>query len=383
VWRHLDVFRTEVILFSRSGCLSLPDRANICTRYILGSGLELVIGAATNWRTLSKETLGDEWSTLAFRKGTLVDMLFEQHNVTSVEDMLKNAEYRNRAVHKLAAPICRIQSSVKSALTAANQASHELLLGTESVDMVLPFKNQFELLEETLYSVIQQQSATVHLHMVSSASSDRVRTEELFQKYRGKVNGHYIHTYWAKSDIGQFLSANAVVPRMETDILLIQDGDDISEPERVFDTARAMKLARADLFSSSVRAFGGELRILAASYPRPGSWYYAPNPSCAVTRQLMERLGGYADFGHIDRNRTSLDTEFFMRAYKAQAVTQICGRPLVRYRQHPQSCVNAKDTGFVSDSRRFVEWEMIKQARALQLPAKGSLVKCADLIERV
>lgn len=383
VWQHLDVFRTDVILFSRAGCVSLPDRANTCARYILGSGLELVVGAATNWRALSKETLGDEYATLAFRKGTLVDMLFEQDNVATVEAMLKNAEYRNRAIHKLAAPVCRIQNSMKSALTVNGPETHKLLQGTECVDMVLPFKNQFELLVETLDGVFNQQKSTVNLHLVASASSDRATTEALFAKYRGRVNGHPVHTYWAKSDIGQFLSANAVVPRMETGILLIQDGDDISEPWRAFDTARAMKLAKADLFSSSVRAFGGDLRILAASYPRPGSWYYAPNPSCAVTRQLMERLGGYADFGHIDRNRTSLDTEFFIRAYQAQAATQICGRPLVRYRQHPQSCVNSKATGFVSDARRFVEWEMIKQARALQSPAKGALASCVDLIERV
>jgi len=373
----LPHYRTDVVLLARPGSVSLPDRANLCSRYITGAGLEFVIGAAQGWRSLSQHELAEEWSTLAIRKGTIVDLSLGETLPRSAAELIEHAKNRNRSYQLLEVPVCRITQQCRTAFSDGEPMTHS---GSVEVDMVLPFKGQFDLLSETVSGVLSQDYATVHLHLVASGSTNDQELAEFKSRYRERMVGVHFHWYKAKADIGQFLSANAIVPRMQTDILLIQDGDDISEPNRAWVTAKSMAAAGADLFSSAVRAFGGELRILAASYPRPGSWYYAPNPSCAISKKLMLELGGYADFGNIDRNRTSLDTEFFMRAYAHQAATQISAYPLVRYRQHPGSCVNDGATGFRSGARRFVELEMIKYARALQKVPKGCLAACADLI---
>lgn len=373
----LPYFRTDVVLVSRPGSVSLPDRANLCVRYITGAGMEFVIGAAIGWRSLSQHELTEEWSTIAIRKGTIADLAMGDAIPRTAAELVEYAKNRNRSYQLLETAVCRITQQARQPFSTGQPPFDS---SNVEVDMVLPFKGQFDLLEETVNGVLSQERALVHLHMVASGSTDAQQLGAFKKRFHGRMVGVEFHWYHAKTDIGQFLSANAVVPRMQTDYLLIQDGDDISEPNRAWVTAKSMQLAQADLFSSAVRAFGGELRILAASYPRPGSWYYAPNPSCAISKKLMLELGGYADFGNIDRNRTSLDTEFFMRAYAHQAATQISAYPLVRYRQHPGSCVNDRATGFRSGARRFVELEMIKYARALQKVPKGCLANCTDLI---
>jgi len=364
---HGKQFRSEYVLLTCPGSRSLPDRAAVTVGHMRSAGLELFV-------TSNNPLMFD---SLAIRVGTLLDLLLcGNHQFADVAELFRVAKAGNRlrSIHPATLTTGRLTGEF------CRRAS-PLVVMTPPVDVVLPFHDQFEYTRQAIESVLAQKSIRVVLHLIDGDSSDRAGADALLSRYRGQHGEIAVRTYRTKGDIGQFMAVNAVEQYLETDYLLIQDGDDISDPNRAFVSALSLCLSGAGLFSSAVRLFGGGPRMLLSSYPYDGCRYYVINPASAIRRSEFVRLGGYFSYGGAARDRCSLDTDFFLRAVASGVRCQVSSLSLVSYRQHPASAVMNSETGFRSEARRYVEQALVRNARLLP-SVRGSLEACRGLLEQ-
>jgi len=246
------------------------------------------------------------------------------------------------------------------------------------IDVVLPFHGQFDYVQAAIDGLRKQQgclSTTVHL--IDDGSEEREGAAELMMnavKHNDHRNGGVRFQGWRlDQNVGQFMAVNALVAtETVADKFAIHDGDDISTQDRLIRTAIMMDETGCGLFSAGAKLFGGGPQALLPSYPYPHCRYYAINPATAIRTSEFERLGGYASFGSLLCDRTSLDTDFFVRAYAAGVSVAISNKTLVHYRQHAKSCVQDKATGFKSSAREYVERMSARQTSQGLFP-KGDL----------
>lgn len=359
------LLRSEYVLFVMPDSRSLPERASVTVGYMQSAGLELFVAGGNPLA----------YDSLALRAGTLIDLALCGGSFRGVGDLFQKAKSANRLRHIHHKPLAFGGD--------AGEFCRRLPIVTCSappVDMVLPFHDQLEYVREAVESVLTQEGLDVVLHLIDGGSSDQAGAGELLKRYAGRHDRVAVRTYRADAGAGQFMTVNAVEQYLETDYILIQDGDDVSDPQRARISALSLELSGAGLFSSAVRLFGGGPRTLLSSYPFDGCRYYMINPASAIRCSEFVRLGGYFDFGGAARNRCSLDTDFFLRAFASGVRCQVSSLSLVSYRQHAASAVVNNETGFRSTARQYVERELVKHARLL--PAvRGSLEACRGLLE--
>lgn len=247
-------------------------------------------------------------------------------------------------------------------------------------DFVLPFRGRVEWAKEALVSILAQKNARIRVHLIDDASGTRESAEFLQQA----LADPRVRAYRAPKNIGQFMAANAAILDSDAAVILVHDGDDLSMPHRAWFTCAALRESAADICTGSVLAFGGSMRILSSTYPHPGSWYSAINPACGFTRAAFERLGGYCDFGRLEANKASLDTDFFLRAAASDLRFHITNQLLVHYRQHVESCTSSASFGIGTPLRHRLEQELAtRQIFGSARYVKGCLYRCGGLLEPV
>ena len=268
-------------------------------------------------------------------------------------------------------------------------------------DVVLPFHGHLNYVEESMDALLGQQNVDPIIHLIDDASVDD--THSLFKKF---ADCEKVRLYRNQENLGQFLSVNNVFPYLETPFLAIQDADDISLPNRLYRSIHALTVSGADMFAASMELFGdqrrcieiatetdsqsGEVRYLrSSSYPRLGRpGYFLENPSIVMRKSLFERLGGYADYGSTERNRTGIDTEFMIRAHLAGAHIAVSRDVLLKYRCHSQSATQCPETGWDSSARRLASKITDERTQQMQQSAfdpriLGSLGDHFELTVRV
>ncbi len=245
-----------------------------------------------------------------------------------------------------------------------------------SCDVVLPFRDQLEFVDQAIESVLQQENCEITLHLIDDAS--RQSTEEFFERWSQYSN---IRLYRNRENLGQYTSFNNALKYCETDFVAIQDGDDISNPDRIATAVNSLLLAGADIFSASIEMFGdnferrsstrhnknryqpvqpGSLRT--AKLPSNSATHFIINGAAVMKLATVRELGGFADFGSPARNRGGLDTEFYLRALHSRRVRFFVSKHLAgKYRRHEASATQSRVTGFGSSLRNKNREEIFRR----------------------
>jgi hypothetical protein len=271
-------------------------------------------------------------------------------------------------------------------------------------DVVLPFHGHLDFVGESLPSVLEQEGAETVVHLIDDATPGGA--EDLFRFWRGHPR---VRIYRNSRNLGQFVSFNNVFPFLETNLVAIQDADDISLPHRVHLAGNHLRLADADIFGGRFELFesGGSRQsgiglrqppdhpyrdkppFLASHYPtRYERSHFLQNPTAVLRKSTFESLRGFSDYGEVNRNKCGLDTEFFVRAHHAGCRFAVTRDVILRYRWHRASATRNSETGWGTQPR---EWSTLENERRFKLfdrgpfdaRALGSLNRYWGLTQRV
>ena len=308
--------------------------------------------------------------SLLIRRSTLIDMAgFDIRHPDPLTEFVGRASQDRRRI------ICEEEASLDD---ASPEFTDCFPLGTERdwpdvwttsrqarrCDVVLPFRDDFDFVRESLDGLLSQQDAEIVIHLVDDASSESA--DRLFAEY---AHCSQIRFYRNRRNLGPFATFNNLTEFAETSFMAVQDADDISLPNRISRSVDLLQVSSADLLGARTELFGeqeivsdlahdsvstddGESRYFRNSrYPqRSASGYFLENPTLVVRVDSFRALGGYTDFGETSRSRTGVDTDFQLRAYFARANIAVTNDVLVRYRCHGSSATNHAASGFGSQA---------------------------------
>jgi glycosyltransferase involved in cell wall biosynthesis len=283
---------------------------------------------------------------------------------------------------------------------------HAIGFAQESVacDVVLPFCGHLEFLRESLPSVLDQVGAETIVHLIDDATPGGA--DELLRYWGSHPR---VRTYRNSRNLGQFVSFNNVFPYLETNLIAIQDADDISLPQRVRLAGNHLRLADADFFGGRFETFEHredgqtvdesdrrpddstvERRpYWASEYPRRYERiHFLQNTTAVMRRGAFESLRGFSDYGEIERNKCGLDTEFFVRAHHSGCRFALSQDVVVRYRWHRKSATRNQETGWGTEPRTWVAAENERRFKLFHrgpfdARAFGSLHQASGLTHRI
>ena len=271
-------------------------------------------------------------------------------------------------------------------------------------DVVLPFRGHLEFLSESLPSVLEQEGAETIVHLIDDATPGGA--DELLRYWGSHPR---VRTYRNSRNLGQFVTFNNVFPYLETNLIAIQDADDISLPQRVHLAGNHLRLADADFFGGRFETFEHREDGLtveqaarpaevskverrpywASEYPRKYERiHFLQNTTAVMRRGAFESLRGFSDYGEIERNKCGLDTEFFVRAHHAGCRFALTRDVVVRYRWHRKSATRNEVTGWGSEPRTWVAAENERRFKLFHrgpfdARAFGSLHQSSGLTHRI
>lgn len=268
-------------------------------------------------------------------------------------------------------------------------------------DVIVPFHGQLHFVHEAIESLLHQDNAEAIIHLIDDASPEDTTA------FLNDWSRHpQLRVYRNRENIGQFQSFNNVIPCCETDLVFVQDSDDISLPHRLAWTAELFHRTGADYFGAAVELFGDDVLIRptlvvgdelktiprasrrGSFYPRwETAGYFVENPTAAFRVAMFRELGGYADFGNRQQNRACLDTEFQLRCLYRGVRFAISQRVVTRYRVHTQSATQNRETGWGTLARTAANQQLsdrLRYYRQGDFDARsfGSLGRYTHLTER-
>jgi glycosyltransferase involved in cell wall biosynthesis len=247
-------------------------------------------------------------------------------------------------------------------------------------DVIMPFHGHLDYADQAVRSLLDQEGADLVIHLVDDGSREDTGR---FLRFWG--SHARIRTYRNRRNIGQFLSFNNAVHFRETELLAVQDADDVSLPRRIHWSGNCLRLADAEVFGGRVRLFREESDHPPArgngrssgrrwhgwwssELPQYGQAHFMLNPTAVMRAEAFEILGGFADFGDVLRNRCGLDTEFYMRAFYSGRRFAVSTRVVLCYRCHADQATRNRLTGWGTPARAWSERE---NQRRLPLFQKG------------
>ena len=232
-------------------------------------------------------------------------------------------------------------------------------------DIVLPFFNHQDYVNQALEAAVDQNNADVTVHLIDDASTED--TSALLKRWSGHAD---VRCYRNQENIGQFMSLNNAIEFCDTGLVAVQDADDISMPDRIETGGNFLRLCNADFFGGAVELFGDDevirpvhvetddlekiqrAEVRHSFFPPASSIpYFLENPTAIFRREMFCQLGGYADFGSRELNRASLDSEFLLRCFFSGVRFAITRQPVTLYRVHQESATQNRVTGWGTDTR--------------------------------
>jgi glycosyltransferase involved in cell wall biosynthesis len=263
---------------------------------------------------------------------------------------------------------------------------HAIGFAQESIacDVVLPFRGHLEFVQESLPSVLEQDGAETIVHLIDDATPGGA--DELLRYWGSHPR---VRTYRNSRNLGQFVSFNNVFPYLESDLIAIQDADDISLPHRLCLAGNHLRLADADFFGGRFETFEhpevgqtvGKSNSPTEQLPveKPPYWaseyprryeriHFLQNTTAVMRRAAFESLRGFSDYGDVERNKCGLDTEFFVRAHHAGYRFALTQDVVVRYRWHKKSATRNAQTGWGTEPRY---WSSAENERRFKLFHRG------------
>jgi len=363
-----DDLTSDFILDAAAGVANDPARAIRLVTETRDTGLEFMVDTT--------DASFDVGRT-CFRKQTMIDFWLSGALCNSLADFQVNAIACGRNSRHASVAASRARYPATQPLFSI-PGELPPLPGTVAVSVVLPFRGQVHWARAALESLLAQEKAVMTVYLVDDFSQSR--EADWFMIEARDMPG--VKVFQTIRNIGQFMAVNAVLARESAKCWMIQDADDVSHSMRAWYTAHGLRESGSDIFTAAVLAFGGSMRVLEATYPYPGSWYFAINPVSGFTQGAFEQLGGYWDFNDTETNKASLDTDFFLRAAARDLKFYVSGRPLLYYRQHVDSCTGSTEIGIGSRKRAKLEQEItMRQVCETLRFLRGSYRACADLIQ--
>jgi glycosyltransferase involved in cell wall biosynthesis len=309
--------------------------------------------------------VGFEYGNLIIiRKNTFLDMGgFKDTPYYYLEDLIQRATLEERPFDR--GEVLRSASADRPSEITQPLRRHAIGYKQHKVttDVVLPFYGHLDFAEEAIRSVVDQNNADTVVHLIDDCS--REDTSEFLNRWKSHGN---VRIYRNNVNIGQFMSVNNVVPFLETEYIALMDGDDISAGNRFHEGINLMELTRSDIFGSRIKMFGDEYewaikdyltrvwlkrdpRHWNCTYPHEIGYHYFPNPTVIMTKKSFVDIGGYADFGDVEKNKTSNDTELLYRYFFSGHCNCYSVSCLVDVRKHGSSCTQNLETGWTSPNR--------------------------------
>jgi glycosyltransferase involved in cell wall biosynthesis len=399
----VPALHTEFVAVQDPATTSRPGRLASAVTLLVEHGAD-VLAAALQTRAAAERPLhpGLEYhrtvppETLVFRRAALVDMggladrpddadlelihraVRERRLILLCDAVMVDCDGPRNRPHPPAPPVYSPQEGTLR--------HHALGFPAETVacDVVLPFRGQLEYVQEAIASLLEQEGAEVVVHLIDDASPGS-ESESWLRRWLGHPR---VRTYRNLENIGPFSSFNNVAPYLETDLVAVQDGDDVSLPHRIQAAGNALRLAGAEVFGGRTRLFGAETSLRPSttragevmSRDRPayrGSriptrrpmGHVIEHPTAMYRRDAFERLGGFADYGRTDRNCCGLDTEFYLRAAYGGARFAVSNQVVLRYRCHADSATQNAATGWGTAPRNWSIRECLRRIRIYQSTA--------------
>ncbi|TWT54911.1 putative glycosyltransferase EpsE [Rubripirellula amarantea] len=362
-------------------------------------------------------------ATLVLRRASFVDMggIAERDHDVDVEWVCRAvAEQRKFAIGKQVAGTLDMQRGTHQDVNKASVppvADHNVICNdvpryelsgsilesnaigfpdaTVGCDVVLPFRGHLDYVDEAIQSVLSQHAAKFTLHLIDDATE--MPESELVNWLSHYASDDRVRIYRNRENIGQFASFNRVVPHLEHDWIVTQDGDDRSLPDRLRHSLKRATLTQCDMFAGATELFGStELTEYGSKssnqssttlmrysrYPAADeSWYFVENPTIVHRRAFFCRMNGFADFGTVLRSRTSVDSEYMLRAYFSGASISVTKRPMIEYRVHDQSATQHGHTRMGSPTRVWCQQELRRRLNLMKSGGFdprifGSLSRC-------
>lgn len=223
-------------------------------------------------------------------------------------------------------------------------------------DVVIPYcQTNLRWLGAAVESILNQTGVECVLHLIADGFD---RNDDPALKYAGLNN---VRLYRHNESIGPYRSTNRIVDRLETDLLAIQDSDDIALPHRLRLSIGEMLRARAEMWGGAMMQFATyESRTSRTSdkvnrVPIHKSgwhpWRISPdgaliNGTRLLTVECFRRLGGFAAF------RGSSDCEFTTRAIRSGVKICMSNEVVALRRVHGESLSYGSAYGVGSASRK-------------------------------
>jgi hypothetical protein len=415
--------RTSYVAVQDSATVSSPERLRSAVATLEAYGAE-ILAAPVNTPTglVFPERPRMEYrryvplQSLVCRRASLVDMGGIADRVTDADAEFIYRAFREKrkivfaeeaAVESfLPLDACGLGAPPRYEVRSGALRHHAIGFEQESIacDVILPFRGHLEFLRESLPSVLEQEGAEMIVHLIDDATPGGA--DELLRYWGSHPR---VRTYRNSRNLGQFVTFNNVFPYLETNLIAIQDADDISLPQRVHLAGNHLRLADADFFGGRFETFEQpedgltvdeserlaevskvEMRpYWASEYPRRYERiHFLQNTTAVMRRGAFESLRGFSDYGDIDRNKCGLDTEFFVRAHHAGCRFALTQSVVVRYRWHKKSATRNQQTGWGTEPRTWVAAENERRFKLFHrgpfdARAFGSLHQSSGLTHRI
>ncbi len=381
--------RTPYLAVQSPKAISTPRRLAHSIHALRETGAELFVAHVPDKTPLGEDEVPPliPWS-LVIRRATLVDMGAPENRHGETEaDCISEAYRQGRYVVTRPEPVVGLEAAKPTKSKSVRNTSGVLrgLLRTAApsplelkpargdrfpivpvrCDVVLPFRGHLDYVREALEGLLKQELATPIIHLIDDVS--REDTTDFLDEWAAHPQ---LRVYRNQENIGQFQSFNNVAPYWETDLVAVQDADDISLPHRLYRAGQMLHGSGADYFGGAVELFGDDElirpvlsetkqleRMRRADYRRSfyPQWaktdYFLENPTAVFRTAMFREMGGYADFGSRLMNRTSLDTEFQLRCLFRGVRFAITREVVTRYRVHPESATQDRLTGWGTTPR--------------------------------
>jgi hypothetical protein len=397
---RVPYLRSDFVAVQDPATTSRPRRLADSVQHLTDYGADLLAAAMQTPDGIERPLLpGKSYGravapeTLVFRRSALVDMggMADRPDDADVEFVFRAAQERRLmllsrsvTVDCAGSPARREVARPPSYCPRDGTLRHHAIgfpAVTVACDVVLPFHGQLDFVREALASLLDQEGAELVVHLIDDASP--CPTEAFLRQW----NCHpQVRTYRNDENIGPYSSFNNVLPFLTTDLVAVQDGDDISLPHRIHQAGNALRLADAEIFGARTRPFGAEAllgpsstraggvkTVARAPYrssrvpPRQPLGHLIEHPTAVYRTEAFSRLGGFSDFGRTDRNCCSLDTEFYLRAAYGGARFAVSNQVALLYRCHAESATQNAVTGWGSAARAWTLRECRRRAHRFQI----------------
>jgi len=376
----LPVLDSQYVALASAKSTSRSFRLANGTMQLDQDGAEFLFAAAETTEGIIDSVVDDSKvqfhvDSLVMRRSSLIDMGgIAEHSTDFAGELLARALDQQRKIICDSTPTITLQSPTRLTEKCPPGRPRGYSVPNGECDVVIPFRGQLDFVTAAIESVLDQIESRCVIHIVDDATPED--TTEFMNRWKAHNN---VRLYRNQENIGQFASFNNVSRFCETGFVAVQDGDDISYPDRICESIRHLELSNCDLFAARTRLFGkpdiveklahesldADTHIRKSEYPigkRPR--YYLENPTVVWRLDSFRRMGGFADYGSGRHNRTGVDTEMMNRAYLAGAAIGVSQKILLDFRCHGTSATQTPENQTI---RKESESESARRVRLMMV----------------